>query len=147
MKESYNRTHFDGVGKTGIVPTLSTLREKLLVQPEFKAQEIALSLELFTTGSLDIFGHATCEYSRSNGRMVIVTGWNGVRSLSPGVTINAVFWTPRYCRGWRVCGPTWIGSGSAANGRIGATSPWRAILSFWTGRAMAWLTMLASLSG
>ena len=45
--------------ETGIVPTLSTLREKLLVQPEFKAQEIALSLELFTTGSLDIFGHAS----------------------------------------------------------------------------------------
>ena len=45
--------------ETGIVPTLSTLREKLLVQPEFKAQEIALSLELYTTGSLDIFGHAS----------------------------------------------------------------------------------------
>ena len=45
--------------ETGIVPTLATLREKLLVQPEFKAQEIALSLELFTTGSLDIFGHSS----------------------------------------------------------------------------------------
>ena len=45
--------------ENGIVPTLATLREKLLVQPEFKAQEIALSLELFTTGSLDIFGHAS----------------------------------------------------------------------------------------
>ena len=45
--------------ETSIVPTLATLREKLLVQPEFKAQEIALSLELFTTGSLDIFGHAS----------------------------------------------------------------------------------------
>lgn len=45
--------------ETGVVPTLATLREKLLVQPEFKAQEIALSLELFTTGSLDIFGHAS----------------------------------------------------------------------------------------
>ena len=28
------------------------------MQPEAKAQEIALSLELYTTGSLDIFGHA-----------------------------------------------------------------------------------------
>ena len=45
--------------ETGITPTLSTLREKLLVQPEDKAREIALSLELFTTGSLDIFGHAS----------------------------------------------------------------------------------------
>lgn len=43
--------------ETGIIPALCTLREKLLRQPEDKAQEIALSLELFTTGSLDIFGH------------------------------------------------------------------------------------------
>ncbi len=38
-------------------PTLSTLREILMEQPEPEAQEIALSLELYTTGSLDIFGH------------------------------------------------------------------------------------------
>ena len=43
--------------QSGMVPTLTTLREKLLEQPEDKAKEIALSLELFTTGSLDIFGH------------------------------------------------------------------------------------------
>ena len=43
--------------QTGITPTLCTLREKLLEQPEFKAKELALTLELFTTGSLDIFGH------------------------------------------------------------------------------------------
>jgi hypothetical protein len=43
--------------ETGTIPTLCTLREKLLAQPEEKAKEIALSLELFTTGSLDIFGH------------------------------------------------------------------------------------------
>ncbi len=39
------------------VPTLSTLREMLMEQPEPEAQQIALSLELYTTGSLDIFGH------------------------------------------------------------------------------------------
>lgn len=38
-------------------PTLSTLRLKLLEQQEPQAKDIALSLELFTTGSLDIFGH------------------------------------------------------------------------------------------
>lgn len=43
--------------QTGKIPTLSTLREMLLEQPEEKAKEIALALELFTTGSLDIFGH------------------------------------------------------------------------------------------
>lgn len=42
--------------QTGRIPTLSILREMLLEQPEEKAQEIALALELFTTGSLDIFG-------------------------------------------------------------------------------------------
>ncbi len=45
--------------ETGTIPTLCTLRDKLLEQPEGKAKEIALSLELFTTGSLDIFGHAS----------------------------------------------------------------------------------------
>ena len=43
--------------ETGTVPTLSTLREMLLEQPEPEAKQIALSLELYTTGSLDIFGH------------------------------------------------------------------------------------------
>ena len=46
-KEAYERD---------TVPTLSTLREKLLEQPEPEAKQIALSLELYTTGSLDIFG-------------------------------------------------------------------------------------------
>ena len=43
--------------RTGKVPTLCTLREMLLKQPEPEAKQIALSLELYTTGSLDIFGH------------------------------------------------------------------------------------------
>lgn len=42
--------------ETGTIPTLCTLREKLLAQPEPEAKQTALSLELFTTGSLDIFG-------------------------------------------------------------------------------------------
>ena len=41
----------------GTVETLCDLRDKILEQPEDKAKEIALSLELFTKGSLDIFGH------------------------------------------------------------------------------------------
>ena len=43
----------------GYMPTLSSLRLKLLEQPEPQAKDIALSLELFTTGSLDIFGHGS----------------------------------------------------------------------------------------
>ena len=44
---------------TGKVPTLCMLREKLLEQPEPEAKELALALELFTAGSLDIFAHET----------------------------------------------------------------------------------------
>ena len=44
---------------TGIAPTLCTLREKLLEQPEKEARDLALALELFTSGSLDIFAHET----------------------------------------------------------------------------------------
>lgn len=45
--------------QTGTIPTLCTLRDKLLEQPEPEARQIALSLELFTAGSLDIFGHGS----------------------------------------------------------------------------------------
>ena len=45
--------------KTGKVPTLCTLREKLLQQPESEARDLALAMELFTSGSLDIFAHET----------------------------------------------------------------------------------------
>lgn len=47
---------YQEAAEAGIVPTLTTLREKLLAQPEPEARQIALSLELYTTGSLDIFG-------------------------------------------------------------------------------------------
>ena len=50
---------YQEASETGIIPSLSTLREKLLVQPEEIAKEIALSLELFTTGSLDVFGQGS----------------------------------------------------------------------------------------
>ncbi|MBP5303916.1 MAG: VirB4 family type IV secretion system protein [Clostridia bacterium] len=41
---------------TGKTPTLCDLRECILHQPEKEAQQIALALELYTEGSLDIFG-------------------------------------------------------------------------------------------
>jgi len=40
-------------------PTLRDLREELLAQPEREAKELALTLELFTEGSLDVFAHQT----------------------------------------------------------------------------------------
>lgn len=45
--------------KTKKVPTLCTLREKLLEQPEQEAQDLALTMELYTSGSLNIFAHET----------------------------------------------------------------------------------------
>lgn len=44
---------------TGNIPTLKIFRELLLIQPEPEAKEIALSLELFTNGSLDTFANET----------------------------------------------------------------------------------------
>ena len=41
----------------GTPATLTVLREKLLEQPESQAHDVALALELFTTGTLDIFAH------------------------------------------------------------------------------------------
>lgn len=50
---------YDDYNKTGVVPTLMTLRKKLQEQKEKEAQELALSLELFTNGSLNVFAHET----------------------------------------------------------------------------------------
>lgn len=45
--------------KNKTVPTLITLRQMLLTQPEPEARNLALKLELFTDGSLDAFAHET----------------------------------------------------------------------------------------
>lgn len=50
---------FSDFRKTHTVPTLSSLREKLIEQPEPNAKSLALKLELFTDGSLDAFAHET----------------------------------------------------------------------------------------
>ncbi len=50
---------YDDYHKTGITPTLMELRAKLLQQPEKEASELALSLELFTDGTLNVFAHET----------------------------------------------------------------------------------------
>lgn len=53
----------------GNVPTLCTLREKLLEQSEKEAQDLALSLELFTSGSLDAFAYES--NVDVNNRMIV----------------------------------------------------------------------------
>lgn len=45
--------------KSNTIPTLVTLRQMLLKQPELEARNLALKLELFTDGSLDAFAHET----------------------------------------------------------------------------------------
>lgn len=45
--------------KKSVTPTLVMLRKKLLEQPEEEAHDLALALELFTDGSLDVFAHKT----------------------------------------------------------------------------------------
>lgn len=57
MSLMYSATVYREAAENGTVPTLCSLREKLLEQPEAIARDIALSLELYTTGSLDVFGH------------------------------------------------------------------------------------------
>lgn len=44
-------------GDMSVMPTLADFREELLRQPEQEAKDLALSLELFATGSLDAFAH------------------------------------------------------------------------------------------
>ena len=53
----------------GKVPTLSVLREKLMEQEEYEAHDLALSMELFTSGSLNVFAHET--NVDINNRMVV----------------------------------------------------------------------------
>ncbi len=43
--------------KSDYMPTLADFRNELLKQPEEEAHDLALSLEIFTTGSLDAFAH------------------------------------------------------------------------------------------
>ena len=54
--------HLGGVRRLparGGAATLAHLRDKLLAQPEPQARDLALSLELFTSGTLDAFAHPT----------------------------------------------------------------------------------------
>ncbi|NJE74383.1 DUF87 domain-containing protein [Pseudoflavonifractor sp. SW1122] len=47
---------YEDAKKSGHVATLCDLREKLMEQPNPEAQDLALALELYTRGSLNIFG-------------------------------------------------------------------------------------------
>lgn len=60
---------YEDYQRGGAVPTLCVLREKMLEQPEREAKDLALALELFTSGSLDAFAHES--NVDVNNRMVV----------------------------------------------------------------------------
>lgn len=60
---------YEDYRRGGAVPTLCVLREKMLEQPEREAKDLALALELFTSGSLDAFAHES--NVDVNNRMVV----------------------------------------------------------------------------
>ncbi|MCU0079107.1 VirB4-like conjugal transfer ATPase, CD1110 family [Extibacter muris] len=60
---------YEDYQRGGRVPTLCLLREKMLEQPEREAHDLALALELFTSGSLDAFAHES--NVDVNNRMVV----------------------------------------------------------------------------
>ncbi|WP_442891523.1 VirB4-like conjugal transfer ATPase, CD1110 family [Candidatus Merdisoma sp. JLR.KK011] len=60
---------YENYQRGGAVPTLCGLREKMLEQQEKGAKDLALELELFTSGSLDAFAHES--NVDVNNRMVV----------------------------------------------------------------------------
>lgn len=60
---------YEDYQRGGAVPTLCILREKMLEQLEKEAKDLALALELFTSGSLDAFAHES--NVDINSRMVV----------------------------------------------------------------------------
>jgi hypothetical protein len=60
---------YEDYQRDGKIPTLCVLREKMLEQPEKEAKDLALALELFTSGSLDAFAHES--NVDVNNRMIV----------------------------------------------------------------------------
>ena len=64
VKNTYR--YFKQGNYMGTPPTLQDFREELLKQPDEEAREIALSIELFTNGSLNTFAQETNVNTKSN---------------------------------------------------------------------------------
>jgi len=81
-------------------PTLRDLREELLAQPEPEAHELALSLELFTNGSLDVFAHQTNVDTKN--RMVVYDIFGlGKQLKSMGLLVITDAMINRVTENWR----------------------------------------------
>jgi type IV secretory pathway VirB4 component len=73
-------------------PTLVEFYERLLAQPEPEAQSVALALELYCTGSLDVFAHKT--NVNTNSRFIIYDIKNigsGLKELGLQVCLNDIW--------------------------------------------------------
>jgi len=81
-------------------PTLKDLREELLAQPEAEAHDLALSLELFTEGSLDVFAHQTNVDTQN--RMIVYDIYGLGRQLkSMGLLVITDAMINRVTENWR----------------------------------------------
>lgn len=73
-------------------PTLIDFYERLLAQPEAEAQSVALALEIYCTGSLDIFAHRT--NVNTSSRFVIYdikSIGSGLKELGLQVCLNDIW--------------------------------------------------------
>jgi type IV secretory pathway VirB4 component len=81
-------------------PTLKDLREELLAQPESEAHDLALSLELFTNGSLDVFAHQTNVDTKN--RMVVYDIYGlGKQLKAMGLLVITDAMLNRVTQNWR----------------------------------------------
>lgn len=87
--------------ESGTIPTLIRLKEELLLQPEMEAKDLALSMELFTSGSLDTFAHPT--NVDTNNRMVVYDICDlGAQLKTLGLLVITDAMLNRVSRNWRM---------------------------------------------
>lgn len=75
-----------------VTPTMVDFYERLLSQPEPEAQSVALALELYCTGSLDVFAHKT--NVNTSSRFIIYDIKNigsGLKELGLQVCLNDIW--------------------------------------------------------
>lgn len=94
-------------GYKGEVPTLKDLYRQLMLQPEEEARALALSAELFTSGSLNTFAHKT-NVDTKNRIMDYDIRELGSQLMPLGmlVTLDAIF--NRVIQNWKKGKRTWI---------------------------------------
>ena len=88
----YLHQHPDITSAPDHAPTLVDFYERLLSQPEPEAQSVALALELYCTGSLDVFAHRT--NVNTNSRFIIYdikSIGSGLKELGLQVCLNDIW--------------------------------------------------------